>query len=119
MVFHRFSMGNAIKKATLLEMALYFLGRRKVFLVEGDSMIPTLANGDKVLIRPAVSVTVGDLVVAEHPYRSDVKVVKRVGYVSGDGRLTLVGDNPTESSDSRTFGTVSIESIIGNVVSKL
>lgn len=112
-------MGNAIKKATLLEMALYFLGRRKVFLVEGDSMIPTLANGDKVLVRPAVSVTVGDLVVAKHPYRSDVKVVKRVGNVSGDGRLTLVGDNPTESSDSRTFGTVSIESIIGNVVSKL
>lgn len=100
-------------------MFLYFVGQRRAFLVEGDSMLPTLAHGDKVLVRSTVSVAVGDLVLANHPYRSNVKVVKRVDSITEDGRLTLLGDNPAESSDSRVFGTVSIESIVGKVVSKL
>ncbi|MGB5012530.1 MAG: nickel-type superoxide dismutase maturation protease [Pyrinomonadaceae bacterium] len=112
-------MSDTIIKSTWRERALYLICRRKVFLVEGDSMLPSLAPGDKVLVDPRGYITVGDVVLAEHPYRSDIKIIKRVADVADNGRLTLSGDNPTESTDSRTFGTVSLESIIGKVTSKL
>lgn len=82
-------------------------------------MVPTLAYGEKVLVDPKGYIAVGDVVLAQHPYRSDVKIVKRVADIADDGRLTLTGDNPAESTDSRAFGTVSLESIIGKVTSKL
>ena len=118
-IAHRFFMSKPVKKAKWKELLLYFLGQRKAFLVEGDSMTPTLADGDKVLVDAKGYIAVGDVVLAKHPYKSDVKVVKRVSEIAGDGRLTLSGDNPTESTDSRAFGTVSLESIIGKVTSIL
>lgn len=82
-------------------------------------MLTSLAPGDKVLVDAKGYITVGDVVLAEHPYRSDVKIIKRVVEIADNGRLTLSGDNPAESTDSRTFGSVSLESIIGKVSSKL
>lgn len=111
-------MSDGIKIATLRELVLYYLGQRKAFLVEGDSMLPTLANGDKVLVDPKSSIEIGDIVLAKHPYRLDVRIIKRVTEVAKDGRLTLAGDNPAESTDSRTFGTVSRSNIIGTLTSK-
>ena len=112
-------MDDVIKKANWHERVLYLAGRRNAFLVEGDSMLPTLADGDKVLIDAKGYLAVGDVVMAQHPYKSDVKIIKRVSDIADDGRLTLTGDNPAESTDSRAFGTVSLESIIGKVTSKL
>ncbi len=112
-------MKTEIQRANWRELALYFLGRRGAFLVEGDSMQPTLEQGDKVLFDPKGYIAVGDVVLAQHPYKSDVKIVKRVSDIADDGRLTLSGDNPAESTDSRAFGTVSVESIIGKVTNKL
>ena len=111
-------MSNAIKNATWLELALYYLGQRKAFIVEGDSMLPTLKNGDKVLVDPKCSIAIGDIVLGKHPYKSNVKIIKRVTDIAKDGRLTLAGDNPAESTDSRTFGTVSGKYIIGTLTSK-
>lgn len=82
-------------------------------------MVPTLADGDKVLVDEKGYISIGDIVLAKHPYKTDVKIVKRVSYIADDGRLTLTGDNPATSTDSRSFGTVSLESIIGKVTSKL
>ena len=119
MIVRRFSMNDAIKRASWRELALYFLGRRKAYQVEGDSMLPTLADGAKVLVDPKGYIVTGDVVLAEHPYKTDIKIVKRVSDIADDGRLTLNGDNPAESTDSRAFGTVSLESIMGKVTSKL
>ena len=112
-------MSNTVNKANWKELLLYFLGQRKAFLVEGDSMTPTLSDGDRVLVDEKAYITIGDIVLAKHPYKSDVKIVKRVSEIADDGRLTLSGDNPAESTDSRAFGTVSLESIIGKVTSIL
>jgi nickel-type superoxide dismutase maturation protease len=97
----------------------FFLGRRKAFRVEGDSMQPTLNDNDVVLIEPTTSVAVGDIVLAQHPYKQSVKMLKRVEKIDENGRFSLVGDNPDESTDSRTFGTVSIEYIYGKAVCRL
>lgn len=97
---------------------MFFAGRRQAFLVDGDSMLPTLKSGDAVLVDKKAKVKVGDLVLAEHPYKSSVKLVKRVTDIAPDGYV-ISGDNPAESTDSRAFGAVSIESILGRVVCKL
>jgi nickel-type superoxide dismutase maturation protease len=98
---------------------LYFLGRRRAFRVEGDSMKPTLKKDDVVLIESTNDVSVGDIVLAQHPYKQSVKILKRVDKIDENGRISLVGDNPQESTDSRTFGTVSIEYIYGKAVCRL
>ena len=95
---------------------MYRIGRRRAFLVEGDSMMPTLKNGDSVLIDTKAKIGIGDLVLANHPYKSSVKIIKRITDITRTGELKLTGDNPAESTDSRTFGRVSKANLIGKVV---
>ena len=112
-------MNPELPKANWKNLIMYRMGRRRAFLVEGDSMTPTLGSGEVVLVRPSKIYGVGDIVLAEHPYKSSVNVLKRIDRIEPNGSLHLVGDNPAASTDSRTFGAVSIESIIGKVVCRL
>ena len=82
-------------------------------------MQPTLNDNDVVLIESTSDVAVGDIVLARHPYKQSVKMLKRVANIDENGRFSLVGDNPGESTDSRKFGTVSIEYIYGKAVCRL
>ena len=82
-------------------------------------MSPTLKSGDAVLIDPNAKARISDIVLANHPYKSSVKILKRVVEIGPDGNLALIGDNAAESTDSRTFGAVSIECLIGKVVCRL
>jgi len=82
-------------------------------------MQPTLNNHDVVLIEQTSNVAVGDIVLARHPYKQSVKILKRVEAIDENGQFSLVGDNADESTDSRTFGTVSIEYIYGKAVCRL
>lgn len=82
-------------------------------------MLPTLKEGDAVLITSPADIKVGDIVLTGHPYRSSVTILKRVAEFRADGALLLTGDNAAESTDSRSFGAVSIESIIGRVICRL
>ena len=106
-------------KANWKERMLYFLGRRKAFVVSGDSMVPTLKSGAFVLVDPHSKIKIGDVLLAAHPYKTSVKILKRVVGIDAKNNLTLIGDNPAESTDSRTLGAVSIESILGRAVSRL
>ncbi len=112
-------MKTQLPKAKLKDRIAYYLGRRRAFMIDGISMVPTLNDGEIVLVDPYVDIDPGDLVLAEHPFRSNSKIIKRIKRVEADGRLFLTGDNPSESTDSRTFGTVSIESVIGKVICRL
>lgn len=80
-------------------------------------MTPTLSDGDTVLIDPRAAPAADTIVVARHPYRSDVTVVKRVALIT-DGKLRLVGDNPAASTDSAHYGDVPAARLIGVVVAK-
>ena len=131
----------------------------RVFSVHGDSMFPTLKNGDWMLVDTAAyrfaSVRNGDVVVLRH---GDTIYVKRVVAVPGDEILMVrspeasavliplrmvipaielcrnhtetrlerliiaddefyaTGDNRTASFDSRDFGPIPRNEIIGRVV---
>lgn len=86
--------------------------RRRRFRVEGVSMTPTLAAGQFVLIDERRRPTPGDVVVANHPSKP-ISMIKRVASVSPEGLLELASDNPDEGSDSRSFGRVEPERLIG------
>ncbi len=106
----------------MVDLLLCALGRRIRCRISGESMAPGLHSGDEVLVDPRAyrrrSPQVGDVVLAQHPFRRDVKIVKRVARVTAEGKLFLVGDNPDslQSSDSRSFGALSPTAIEGRVV---
>ena len=85
-------------------------------------MAPTLRPGDHVLVdlgayRGSEAPETGDLVLAADPHRPELKILKRIRRVHEDGRFDLHGDNPDLSTDSRDYGPVPPEAVLGKVVS--
>jgi signal peptidase I len=128
------------------------LRRLVVVTVTGDSMMPALAPGDRVLVcRVRLgNLRRGQMVVAERPDangawaklpRGQVGsrrwLVKRVAALPGDPwpvgrskadvarplvpphRFAILGDNEAWSVDSRTFGCIPGDRLLGIVVRKL
>jgi nickel-type superoxide dismutase maturation protease len=112
-------MDEGIRSAGLRDRIRLLLRRVSGIRVEGNSMSPLLNSGDLVLIDPKAPIEPGDVVLTRHPFRSSVRIVKRLISVEPDGRLFLEGDNPDESTDSRNFGTVSPTDLLGKVISRL
>ncbi len=112
-------MKNKLPTADFFEKAKYFLGWRDIFIIEGDSMLPTLKSGDCVLIDPESKPEIGDIVFFRHPFIQNVNVVKRLAEITPEGNYIVLGDNPPESTDSRNFGAISPKNILGAAVSRL
>ena len=93
------------------------------FRVEDESMRPTLGPGDYVLVnawayrfrRPGR----GDLIVMRDPEIPGRFLVKRVSETTDTAGVEVVGDNLTMSRDSRAFGPVAVERIVGKVLLQL
>lgn len=83
------------------------------FIVQGQSMEPYCEEGDFVLSVPYIfsHPKVGDIAVLRHP-QEGIVMVKRITNVKGDW-YWVEGDNKLESSDSREFGWISREHILG------
>lgn len=115
-------MDNHLDGSSVSELLLWILRLRRRFRVTGASMYPLLRPGDEVLVDPRAYRKMpprpGDIIVMRHPFRKGVRVVKRVTEVFEDGRFLVRGDDPLESEDSRTFGAVAPESIIGKVTGR-
>ena len=109
------------------ELLLWLLRRRRLFRVSGESMTPTLPAGAVVMIDPRAyrlrAPREEELVVANHPRQADLRIVKRVVAVirseRGDVRLLLSSDNAAAGADSRAFGSVAAEGVLGKVTSRL
>ena len=99
-------------------MALVFLGSRHKYICEGQSMKPTLRDGEVVLVDRNARVGVGDIVVAKHPIEEG-EVVKRIARITDHGHYFLIGDNPDDSIDSRHYGPVTRQYIKGKVVARM
>jgi nickel-type superoxide dismutase maturation protease len=86
-------------------------------VVQGPSMVPTLRDGDRLLVRYGAAVRPGDVVVARHPFQQDLLVVKRAAQ-RRDGGWWLLGDNPYVPNDSREFGAVPDDFVLGRVLAR-
>ena len=84
-------------------------------------MHPLLQHNDVVLVNPHTAPKAGNVVLTRHPLRRDVVLVKRLDHITEDGRLYLLGDNPSESesTDSRAYGSVNADLFLGRVVARL
>jgi len=97
-------MSEVTKKHTGLPL----LWRR----VKGEGMYPTLEKGQWVLVRPGNKIDVDDIVMFVH---GGAEKVKRVMGIEGDF-IYVVGDNPRYSTDSRQYGYVKLQAVVGRVV---
>jgi signal peptidase I len=104
--------------------------------VVGDSMYPALRNGERILVRRrgADGLRTGQIVLAGQPSLTEagewtwppagipVKqrrlMVKRIGAIEGR-TVELLGDNVNASTDSREFGLVGVEQVVGVHVRRL
>jgi len=88
------------------------------YAVTGVSMLPTLRDGDWVVVdRSAYSrrpPAPGEIVVAADPRGPARAIIKRVAAVTPEG-VELAGDNTGWSTDSRDYGPVPMELVTGRV----
>jgi nickel-type superoxide dismutase maturation protease len=112
-------MENALPEADWMEEIAYVCGFREIFRVEGDSMFPALKDGDLVLINPYADLQIGDIVLAQHPFKQSVKIIKRITEILPGERYILLGDNLPESSDSRSFGAIAAKDILGKAEARI
>ncbi len=88
----------------------------RVFKVKDQTMEPTLKIGQYVVVSGMLGdVKEGDVVMFRHPYRK-ANLIKRVRKIE-KGKYFLVGDKNTPlGEDSREFGQIEPQDIIGKVV---
>ena len=108
------------------EWVLWLLRRRTLMRVINNSMKPTLHPCDLVLVNPHAyrdqAPQIEDVVVALHPTALNptkqgqrLKIIKRIEAIPQAETYFLSSDNPLEGSDSRVFGAVAIDQIVGRV----
>ena len=114
-----FFMDKRLPKANWIDIFLLTIGKRKRFRVNGDSMLPCLKNGDEVLVKHVIKPQVSDVILARHPYKKSVTILKRISEITKDGKYFVIGDNPNDSTDSRTFGTIPLDDILGKVEKRI
>jgi nickel-type superoxide dismutase maturation protease len=85
--------------------------------VRGESMRPTLRDGDRLLVRRTSRLRVDDLAVVRLPPRGTV-AVKRVVRREPSG-WWVERDNPRAGVDSWSVGAVPDDAVIGRVVTRL
>jgi nickel-type superoxide dismutase maturation protease len=88
--------------------------------VAGDSMSPTLVDGDWLLcrrVRGPTGAREGDVVVLERPDRPGLLIVKRIVHREGSG-WWVEGDNAAASDDSRLFGPVPETYVVARVLAR-
>src|SRR5256885_950343 len=93
--------------------------RLTTVLVTGDSMLPALRPGDRLLVRLGAPVRAGDIVVARHPHGECGLIVKRAFRRTADG-WWLESDNQRAPGrrDSWDFGAVPEPDITGRVIGR-
>ncbi|HWI42292.1 MAG TPA: S24 family peptidase [Nocardioides sp.] len=87
-----------------------------VALVRGDSMRPTLAPGDRLLVRYTVRPRPGGVVVARF---ADGAVVVKRATERRDGGWWLASDNPDVGVDSRHRGVVREEDVVAVALARI
>lgn len=86
----------------------------KIYRITGNSMHPTLADGDYVLtLRWWWSLKAGNIIAAFHP--NYPPLIKRIKSIDQSGYIWLLGDGK-ESLSTESMGKFSKKQILGKVI---
>ncbi len=88
------------------------------FRIEGNSMYPLFSSGQDVLVNKLSYIfrkpKIGDVIVLRH--KKDKRyIIKRIVKIHKD-QYFVEGENKKESTDSRQFGWISKDNIVGKVI---
>lgn len=104
-----------IPAGILIFVFIVFFG---VYRVSGESMCPTINPGDLVIVKKSflseIKPSAGDLVVFQSPLDGELNI-KKCSVVS-DSMVFVTGENLPESTDSRHFGRIPTEDLMGIVL---
>ena len=108
----------ALNQKTLVSIFFLIIGLRQHCRVVGNSMQPTLNDGDLLIYKrfnlKNHKLKEGTLIILRHPLKERTLIVKRVFRLSLN-KLEVRGDNENESVDSRKFGLVNYTQVKGIV----
>ena len=101
-----------------------------IVVIEGDSMAPTFIRGDWLLVRylrPSIAprVKAGEVVLVERTDQPGPLLIKRLKDIRGDSpnrhypTYWVEGDNKELSQDSRAWGALSGDEIVGKVLFRI
>ena len=97
------------------------MGLRKTAIVSGNSMLPSLKNGDivffKLYIEGKSELKPGQIIIFNHPLKNII-CIKRISVIN-QNNIEVLGDNIKFSEDSNKFGLLNTEKIIGIFTFKL
>lgn len=84
----RRTIGDKVLTATMMILSMLMLFSR-LFLVtpydvSGESMMPTLNDGDRLIMKDSVDIVKGDIVVLDSPSNEEEMYIKRVIALGGD-----------------------------------
>jgi nickel-type superoxide dismutase maturation protease len=89
------------------------------FKIAGHSMEPLFKAGDRVIINRLAYIftkpRVGDIVAVRNPKERNKILLKKIKNEQPKNQYFVVGINPVDSHDSRTFGSVGKDLILGKV----
>ena len=84
-------------------------------------MLPTLKENELVFFKKYIKnksiLKVGQIIIFYHP-KKNVRLIKRISHISKNS-IEVFGDNIAYSDDSRKFGLINNEKVIGIVTSKI
>jgi len=105
-------------KPDLFTLFTLIIGYRQHLRVVGNSMEGTIKEGDLITYKKLnpknIVLEIGDIVVASHPKTRKKLIIKRIHRIY-QNKFDLRGDNSYASTDSREFGLIELDLIIGKV----
>ena len=109
---------SLFQRPDLFTLLSLIIGYRQLLRVVGKSMEGTIKEGDLITFKKLnpknIDLEIGDIVVAFDPRMKNKLIIKRIHLIH-QNKFDLRGDNHTSSTDSRVFGLIELDLIIGKV----